>query len=121
MLWARTAPSIQAHANTDIKSCPARLAKLECSSFQMLSRYAESVWWWLRLMIGLCACSLRDTGDKTVKLWSLADQTCLRTFEGHTGSVLRASFATSGTQVGARSNERGRHLPNIASLVYVVY
>ncbi|KAJ5485049.1 hypothetical protein N7539_005037 [Penicillium diatomitis] len=29
------------------------------------------------------------SGDKTVKLWSLADYTCLLTFEGHTNSVLK--------------------------------
>ncbi|KAH6655071.1 WD40-repeat-containing domain protein [Truncatella angustata] len=29
------------------------------------------------------------SGDKTVKLWSLNDYTCLRTFEGHTNSVLK--------------------------------
>ncbi|KAK9775559.1 putative WD40-repeat-containing domain protein [Seiridium cardinale] len=29
------------------------------------------------------------SGDKTVKLWSLTDYTCLRTFEGHTNSVLK--------------------------------
>lgn len=29
------------------------------------------------------------SGDKTVKLWSLYDYSCLLTFEGHTGSVLK--------------------------------
>ncbi|KAI1284352.1 WD40-repeat-containing domain protein [Xylaria sp. FL0933] len=29
------------------------------------------------------------SGDKTVKLWSLTDYTCLRTFEGHSNSVLK--------------------------------
>lgn len=32
---------------------------------------------------------LTGSGDKTVKLWSLGDYTCLRTFEGHTNSVLK--------------------------------
>jgi len=42
-------------------------------------------------------------GDKTVKMWTLADGgSCVRTFEGHIATVLRASFATSGTQVGCR-------------------
>ena len=29
------------------------------------------------------------SGDKTVKVWSLSDYSCLRTFEGHTNSVLK--------------------------------
>ncbi|KAH8652348.1 WD40-repeat-containing domain protein [Xylariales sp. PMI_506] len=32
---------------------------------------------------------LTGSGDKTVKLWSLSDYSCLRTFEGHTNSVLK--------------------------------
>ncbi|CAH0029077.1 unnamed protein product [Clonostachys rhizophaga] len=32
---------------------------------------------------------LTGSGDKTVKIWSLADYTCVRTFEGHTNSVLK--------------------------------
>ncbi|KAI1827913.1 WD40-repeat-containing domain protein [Xylaria intraflava] len=32
---------------------------------------------------------ITGSGDKTVKLWSLADYTCLRTFEGHSNSVLK--------------------------------
>jgi hypothetical protein len=44
---------------------------------------------------------LTASGDKTVKMWSLPDGACLRTFEGHLGTVLRALFVTAGTQVGA--------------------
>ena len=32
---------------------------------------------------------LTGSGDKSVKIWSLTDYTCLRTFEGHTNSVLK--------------------------------
>ncbi|KAI9815838.1 MAG: U3 small nucleolar RNA-associated protein 13, partial [Phylliscum demangeonii] len=32
---------------------------------------------------------LTGSGDKTVKIWSVADYSCLRTLEGHTNSVLR--------------------------------
>ncbi|KAK8135848.1 U3 small nucleolar RNA-associated protein 13 [Apiospora sp. TS-2023a] len=32
---------------------------------------------------------LTGAGDKTIKLWSLTDYTCIRTFEGHTNSVLK--------------------------------
>ena len=32
---------------------------------------------------------LTGSGDKTVKIWSLNDYTCLRTFEGHTNNVLK--------------------------------
>ncbi|KAL3957551.1 hypothetical protein ACCO45_008129 [Purpureocillium lilacinum] len=32
---------------------------------------------------------LTGSGDKSIKLWSLADYTCIRTYEGHTNSVLK--------------------------------
>ena len=32
---------------------------------------------------------LTGSGDRTLKIWSLNDYTCLRTFEGHTNSVLK--------------------------------
>ena len=33
---------------------------------------------------------LTGSGDKAIKIWNLADYSCLRTMEGHTNSVLRA-------------------------------
>ena len=41
------------------------------------------------------------SGDKTLRLWALADGTCLKTFEGHTASVLRLNFLSAGTQVSS--------------------
>ncbi|KAI0396131.1 WD40-repeat-containing domain protein, partial [Xylariaceae sp. FL0594] len=35
---------------------------------------------------------LTGSGDKTVKLWSLGDYSCLRTFEGHSNSVLKVAW-----------------------------
>jgi U3 small nucleolar RNA-associated protein 13 len=46
-----------------------------------------------------CQVLLSCSSDKLLKLWSVVDYTCLRTFEGHTGGVLRCSFLTAGTQV----------------------
>ncbi|KAK4219258.1 WD40-repeat-containing domain protein [Rhypophila decipiens] len=35
---------------------------------------------------------LTGSGDKTIKLWNLADYTCLRTFEGHSHNILKVAF-----------------------------
>lgn len=39
------------------------------------------------------------SGDKTIRVWSLKDATCLRTLEGHTAAVLALAFSSAGTQV----------------------
>lgn len=35
---------------------------------------------------------LTGSGDKTIKIWSLSDYSCLRTFEGHANSVLKVAW-----------------------------
>lgn len=35
---------------------------------------------------------LTGSGDKTVKIWSLSDYTCVRTFEGHSTSILKVAW-----------------------------
>lgn len=42
---------------------------------------------------------LTGSGDKTVKLWSLSDYSCLRTFEGHTNSVLKVLWMPPASKV----------------------
>lgn len=49
-------------------------------------------------------CVMTASGDKTIKIWAISDGSCLKTFEGHTSSVLRASFLTRGTQVVSCGN-----------------
>ena len=56
------------------------------------------------------------SADKTVRIWSLADYSCLRTFEGHTNSVLKVIWlpprlGTTSTDGHAR-DKRG---PQVAS------
>lgn len=48
------------------------------------------------------------SGDKTVRIWSLADYTCLRTFEGHANSILKVVWLPS-------PQGRGRPLIRVAS------
>ncbi|EME39592.1 hypothetical protein DOTSEDRAFT_56926 [Dothistroma septosporum NZE10] len=40
------------------------------------------------------------SGDKTVKIWSLTDYSCLRTFEGHANSVLKVVWLPPPTEGG---------------------
>lgn len=44
---------------------------------------------------------LTTSGDRTAKLWSLRDFACVKTFEGHSHSVLKGSFlsGSKGTQI----------------------
>lgn len=37
--------------------------------------------------------------DRTVRLWSVTTMACLKTFEGHTASVLRVAFVRAGMQM----------------------
>jgi U3 small nucleolar RNA-associated protein 13 len=38
---------------------------------------------------------ITGSGDKTVKVWSLSDYSCIRTFEGHTNSILKVLWVPS--------------------------
>ena len=39
------------------------------------------------------------SGDSTAKLWNINDGTCLATFEGHEGSVLRVFWLSFGLEL----------------------
>ncbi|CAG8975515.1 hypothetical protein HYALB_00012292 [Hymenoscyphus albidus] len=53
---------------------------------------------------------LTGSGDKTVKIWSLSDYSCLRTFEGHTNSVLKVAWLNV-----PKAEERGRKHVHVVS------
>ncbi|KAG9244073.1 small nucleolar ribonucleoprotein-like protein complex subunit [Calycina marina] len=53
---------------------------------------------------------LTGSGDKTVKIWSLSDYSCVRTFEGHSHSVLKVIWLKT-----PNPEERGRRHVHIAS------
>lgn len=50
---------------------------------------------------------LTGSGDKTIRLWSLSDYTCIRTFEGHSNSVLKVAWLNMPT--GSSSAKRPVH------------
>jgi len=39
------------------------------------------------------------SGDSTVKVWNLEDGTCLKTLEGHNGSVLKVNWVCFGLEI----------------------
>jgi U3 small nucleolar RNA-associated protein 13 len=54
--------------------------------------------------------ALTGSGDKTIKIWSLSDYSCLRTFEGHTNSVLKVAWLNM-----PKGDERGKRRVHFAS------
>jgi U3 small nucleolar RNA-associated protein 13 len=53
---------------------------------------------------------LTGSGDKTLKIWSLSDYSCLRTFEGHTHNVLKVAWLNL-----PKAEERGKKHVQVAS------
>ena len=51
--------------------------------------------------LAIVQCVATSSGDGTVKLWAVADFTCVKTFEGHTSSVLKVTFLTRGMQLAS--------------------
>ena len=48
---------------------------------------------------------LTCAGDSTIKLWGVKDGSCLRTFSGHSASVLKARFCAAGAVVLSASGD----------------
>ena len=57
------------------------------------------------------------SGDRTIKIWSLSDYACIRTFEGHTNNVLKVVWmdAPSAQTVSTSSSKHRPQEPMIAS------
>lgn len=61
---------------------------------------------------------LTGSGDKTIKVWSLNDYSCLRTLEGHTNSVLKVlwvPFPPVPSSAGVANPSSSKRPPHIAS------
>lgn len=81
-------------ANKDHTACIWRLPDLV--SVVVLKGHKRGIWSVEFSPVDQCV--ITASGDKTIKIWAISDGSCLKTFEGHTSSVLRASFLTRGTQ-----------------------
>lgn len=57
---------------------------------------------------------LTGSGDKTVRIWSLNDYSCLRTFEGHTNSVLKVLWIPTPSSRQKKRNVRGVQVASAA-------
>ncbi|MCJ1471837.1 U3 small nucleolar RNA-associated protein 13 [Lambiella insularis] len=58
---------------------------------------------------------LTGSGDKTVKIWSLIDYSCLRTMEGHTNSVLKVIWMPPPQQSGDLKTPRSSRGVQVAT------
>ena len=58
---------------------------------------------------------LTASGDKTVKIWSLTNYSCLRTLEGHSNSVLKVLWMSINELSGPSSNSASKRPLQIAS------
>ena len=58
---------------------------------------------------------LTASGDKTVKIWSLTDYSCLRTLEGHSNSVLKVLWMPINEHSGPSTNSASKRPLQIAS------
>lgn len=54
------------------------------------------------------------SGDKTVRIWSLNDYSCLRTFEGHTNSVLKTIWLPVSKNADKKRGSRGIQVASAA-------
>lgn len=55
------------------------------------------------------------SADKTLKLWSLRDGSCLKTFEGHSNSILNCQFLASALQFVSSSSDGLLKVWNVSS------
>ena len=58
---------------------------------------------------------LTGSGDKTVKIWSLSDYSCIRTFEGHTNTVLKVVWLPQRHQEESERTKSGQRSSLVAS------
>ena len=56
-----------------------------------------------------------SSADRTLRLWSVSDYSCLRSFEGHTASVLCVKFMRKGMQLLSGSADGLLRLWNVSS------
>ena len=64
-------------------------------------------------------CLASSSADRTVRLWSMADHSCLKVFEGHTASVLTVRFINKGNNSTFLLSQFAHHCKYIPHSLYL--
>jgi U3 small nucleolar RNA-associated protein 13 len=94
-LWATS--TAQLASSTAPPAPPMKMEQLGLAPRAVLKGHKRGVWCVRFSPVEKVLVSA--SGDKTIKIWSAEDYSCLRTFEGHTASIKQVVFINAGMQL----------------------